>query len=343
MADKIYEGGIPLGAGLEAEADGYFLMKAEDIQVGENKSLAEYIAEGGGGGSGDSSGVKIPVLQTTLTLDSTLQDMMDVLRANGITSSDYCLVKGGTVLFNDVIVQLSTYFNTGISVNTWYNISCGYSYSAAGLLSLDPSTTIGEVNNKAKDSLKTTSKTLVGAINELAEYCGGGTSTSAMPTIRFVGLRGNNILSNLDGEEQSVTFIIEVASGLLQVGDTLQICGMRTFWASPQNPTKKRKLRRFAELEIDEIEVDKNFLSLTVNPTKKNFAFLAHNNRQSGGPCDFYFRIRRPVGYLQNNDSGMTNDADFSNVVAVSMNNVIGEVQNYDDGSSSMSVKINIV
>lgn len=168
-------------------------------------------------------------------------------------------------------------------------------------------------------------------------------SSLEMPLIRFIGLRGNNYLSNLDGEEQPVNFVIGIIAGSLQVGDTLQICGMRTFSPSEKNPIKKRKLRRFAEYEITESDLNKKSLTLTVYPTKNVFAFLAHNNRQSGGPCDYFFRIRRPVGDLQANESGMSVDAKFSNVVGVAMLNVTGDTQEDEEGNKFMGVKINVV
>lgn len=54
MSDKIFqtEGALKAGASISAKSEGYFLMKADDIQVADGKSLAEYIDEGGGGGSG---------------------------------------------------------------------------------------------------------------------------------------------------------------------------------------------------------------------------------------------------------------------------------------------------
>lgn len=170
-----------------------------------------------------------------------------------------------------------------------------------------------------------------------------GSSSLEMPIIRFIGLRGNNFLSNLDGEEQSVQFAVGIIAGSLQVGDTLQICGMRTFSPSEKNPIKKRKLRRFAEYEITESDLNTKSLTLTVYPTKNVFAFLGHNNRQGGGPCDYFFRIRRPVGDLQTNDSGMTVDAKFSNVVPVSMLNIVTDIQEDDEGNKFEGLKINVV
>lgn len=159
----------------------------------------------------------------------------------------------------------------------------------------------------------------------------------SMPIIRFIGLRGNNILNANEFAPTSIDFTVEIIDGSVQVGDTLQICGMRTFGASAKNPAKKRKLRRFAEYVITEDDLDNRVLTLTVNPYKNAFAHLGHNNRQGGGPTTIYFRIRRPIGQLQNNDSGMTIDAKFSNVVPVPMMYAwLGEDQ---DGNMPLFVK----
>ena len=54
MEDKIYqtEGAMEMAASIKPMSGGYYLATAEDIYIGDNKSLAEYIAAGGGGGSG---------------------------------------------------------------------------------------------------------------------------------------------------------------------------------------------------------------------------------------------------------------------------------------------------
>lgn len=182
----------------------------------------------------------------------------------------------------------------------------------------------GEVSIPCQPSidvnLKTNDKTIVGAINEIYES-GGSATTDAMPTIRFVGLKDSNLLYKTpDGESYSLRFSIEIVSGSLQVGDTLQICGMRTFGKSNANPYKKRKLRRFVEREITVDDLDYRYLLITVEPTKNAFAHLGHNNRiGNGGPVTVYFRVRRPEGQLQANNSGMTVSAKYSNVVPVSI------------------------
>ncbi len=363
MADKIYEteGGTPIGASLFPSGVGYYLATAEDIHIGDNKSLADYIAAGGGG----SDGGAIKVLSTNLTTSNTLQELLTVLRDNGVTADDLCFVKltgyvGGVY---DTFVQLSDVGTLGtISIKVWYRFSKGYNlYDVTNIVGYDPSMLISEIEQIYDSLLLTESKNVNGAINEVlnrtpprptyndrgkylmvagdnsltwqnVEGSGGGdTNTSDMPTIRFVGLKGERDLWYADDTyNHSIRFSIEIVDGALQVGDTLQACGMRTFSPSEANPQKKRKLRRFAERVITEDDLNQRFLVLTVNPTRNALAHLGHNNRRSGGPTTIYFRVRRPVGDLQTNNSGMTVDAKFSNVVPVPMHYQMGTGYNSD-------------
>ena len=50
MSDKTYEKGTAVGSSLYAKSN-FFLVDADDVRVDEDKSLAEYITEGGGGGN----------------------------------------------------------------------------------------------------------------------------------------------------------------------------------------------------------------------------------------------------------------------------------------------------
>lgn len=195
------------------------------------------------------------------------------------------------------------------------------------------------------ENLETEDKTVVGAINEVNKKVnnssGGG--SLEMPTIRFVGLKDDNLLYKTpDGTSYPLRFSIEIVNGSLQVGDTLQICGMRTFGVSKANPYKKRKLRRFAEREITVDDLDYRYLLITVDPTKNALAHLGHNNRLGGGgPVTVYFRVRRPEGQLQANNSGMTVSAKFSNVVPVSI--MYTEIyQEHPDGDYEM-LRINVL
>ena len=299
-------------------------------------------------------GKSIPVVDApVVTVVSTIDALRAELRKNGVTSNDICLARFSGV---DVICQISdAIYNSKILIKHWQEFD--YPYYSTNILSgnlVDPSTTIHEIREIARNQLKTEAKTITGAINELhdeiealGENAGGGNSSGSssleMPLIRFVGLRGNRTLSNLDGEEYPVQFMVEIIAGSVQVGDALQICAMRTFSESPENPKAKKKLRRFAEYVITEDDLDKRFLTLTVPPTKKVFAYIKHNNMSLGGPGVFYFRIRRPKGEIQGNASGMTVDAKFSNVVPVSMLNILSDYQEDDEGNELIAVKINVI
>jgi hypothetical protein len=367
MADKIYqtEGAMEMAASIKPMSDGYFLMKADDIQVAEGKSLAEYIDEGGGGsgGSGDAPAVDYTtVWEIKETFDGTGLPTLSKYMIKIAFTSNGKSYKGihtnttGTDLYYYSYVSMAVHDYLGWAREEYRTITIQEKITDARLYAwlkknavLLSGTVEPPIQYAYDELLNTENKTVVGAINEINSNGGGGTgvggvtSTSAMPAIRYVGLRGNNYLSNLDGEEQSVEFTVEVTNELLQVGDTLQLCGMRTFNASPKNKVSKRKLRRFVEHEITEEDLNNRVLTLTVHPTKNAFAFLGHNNRQGGGTCTYYFRIRRPVGDTQNNDSGMTVDAKFSNVVPVTMLNIVTSKQEDEEGNVFKELKINVI
>lgn len=456
--DKNFEGGIPIGSGFYPRGKGYFLMRADDIQASEGKSLADYI---------DSTVGTITELQSDLNEDNTIKDLYFFLRNSGIAENDIALVaiKEKHVYLGTFKVYCKVVARTGAMMGAdnydvfWKEMDCPYYVS--GVFGLAPDIILGTLREDARNQLKTEQWSFTGAINELnnkisdlkddttravgtwllneeldgtglpnfsdhikfdcegifylrdkpefrftqvyfyttevgpyefgvlndeatqplyygsgwdevagerkmkiltepimvGEYnlalwinangkrisSSGDESSTRMPTIRYTGLRGNNILSNLDGEESTVDFTVEIADGSVQVGDTLQICAMRTFSESPMNPKTKKKLRRFAEYVITEDDLDKRFLTLTVPPTKKVFAYIKHNNMGLGGPGIFYFRIRRPKGEIQGNASGMTVDAEFSNVVPVSMLNIQSDYQEDDEGNQFIAVKINVI
>lgn len=492
MADKIYqtEGAIKMAASVTPKSGGYFLIKAEDIQVAEGKSLADYIGNGGGGGGSNS--MEIPIIHTDLTWDSTVQELLSVIRENGITKDDTCIITNSNLSIT-VMVKIDDY-NASVATHIpmWYDFT--NPLGVRGLYATSLSLTIRELNQQyvsgldtvAKDvvnainelntkienpngdpttvwyindnpdlstlpfvyqytipisftsngtlyagigknetgssswgihtltyvlggysnnvytnnpsgsygiahgwkdeayrtitihepiynatlyawllanatlmsgevsipfqpimdeNLETEDKTVVGAINEVNEKVNNSSGGSLeMPTIRFVGLKDNVLLYKTpDGTSYPLRFSIEIVSGSLQVGDTLQICGVRTFGESKANPYKKRKLRRFAEREIYVDDLDQRYLMITVDPTKNAFAHLSHNNCVgSGGPVTVYFRVRRPEGQLQANDSGMTVSAKFSNVVPVSIM-YKHRYQEHPDGGEYEVLKINVL
>lgn len=369
MADKEYqtEGAMEMAASIKPMSGGYYLVTAEDILVPGDKSLADYIKGGGGGsgGSGDTPAVDYTTVweikkNPDITGLPTSRDKKINVNFTVTTTYTqqyvgiYCYTSGA-ILYDLGYTSSTVYTGSAWIDERYRTITIQEKITDARLYAwltknavLLSGTAEPPVQYAYDELLETENKTVVGAINEIngngGGSGGGATSTSStMPTIRFVGLRGNNYLSNTDGEQQSVQFTTEIISGSVQVGDTLQMCAMRTFAESPKNKVKKRKLRRFAEYTITENDLNKRIFTLTIEPKNNSFAYLGHNNRRSGGVCLYYFRIRRPVGDLQNNDSGMTNDAEFSNVVAVTMLNVLTDTQEDDEGNVFKSLKINIV
>ena len=156
---------------------------------------------------------------------------------------------------------------------------------------------------------------------------------NTVPTIRFTSLHGNNdvgqslLYSNEENPENdsSIKFTVEVVNGNLKEGDQVQICGMKLAKGSSANGYKsKMKLRQFVSHTITPQEQDKKFITIVAEPIKKVFAYLTHNN-QSGNmnnTTTIYFRIRRPKGKLQENESGQTVTADFSNIIPVTISYV---------------------
>lgn len=169
----------------------------------------------------------------------------------------------------------------------------------------------------------------------------GGGSSSGMPQIRFVGMPcdgywgrvDSGVFPNSPGEGQIVEcklkFTIEiVGGGALQVGDTIQICRMSKYGGcggnnfingiAPYHPAK-RKLRRLFEYAITEEDLNKRFITFEVPyDDKKAVKLFTKWAVSTVNDKSIYFRIRRPKGEINSGDeSGMTVDAEFSNVVSV--------------------------
>ena len=356
MANKLYEENDIQAIADSIRRNAPNSTNGSTFSVGEMAQAVDVVYEEGyenGVASVAIGGKSFPVVETGLAVWNTIDQLRTVLRDNGVTENDICVARiaGSAIICQ--IGEINAYGEPNIPIVHWQELGSPY-YTSTGIFGgVDPNTSISDVILAAQNQLKTEDKTITGAINELhdeiealGENAGGGDtggSSLEMPLIRFIGLRGDNVLSNLDGEEYPVQFMIEIIAGAVQVGDTLQICGMRTFCESPRNPVRKRKLRRFAEYVITEEDLDKRYLILTVNPTRNAFAHFRRTNRQSGGPAMYYFRIRRPVGDLQANDSGMTNSARFSNVVPVLMMNMCTDSQEDEDGNVFYAVSINIL
>lgn len=146
-----------------------------------------------------------------------------------------------------------------------------------------------------------------------------------MPQIRFANQTQGYLYPV--SEEHPLKLSIEiVGGGELQVGDQLQICRSKNYTYNEKdengnvtNRRKKKKLYRFAEYIVTEEDLGKRFLTLTITGVSERANFsLNHSGRCDGGRfAQRFLRIRRSIGDMQNNDSGMTVDARFSNVVPI--------------------------
>ena len=167
----------------------------------------------------------------------------------------------------------------------------------------------------------------------IADFLAAG--KTAMPQIRFVGMPCDGKWGFyedpelMDGEISYpiVKFTVEITSGAVQVGDTIQLCRMAKYGALFHEDGSirrgaRRKLRRMAEYAITYDDIGKRFITFDVDPMlwEKAMRLFTRTNHSSQGGISMspmYFRIRRPKGELQTNESRMTVDAEFSNVVTV--------------------------
>lgn len=158
------------------------------------------------------------------------------------------------------------------------------------------------------------------------------TGNIGMPQIRFAGLSGYGIVHSTGesftingtqyvGNKLGLHFTVEiVGGGPLKVGDAIQMCSKKTYPGCRANGYRRRqKLRRFKEYVITADDLDKRFITIHIdNDDDIGLRDLFHNGRADTGKYSpVYFRVRRPKGKIQDNNSGMTVDAEFSNVVTV--------------------------
>lgn len=141
-----------------------------------------------------------------------------------------------------------------------------------------------------------------------------------MPQIRFTSANGNgqeNSTFYVD-EEYPLKLTVEVTGGALQVGDQLQVCRRKRFDGSRANNFKRKyKLQRFEEYVVTEEDLDKRFLTVNIYHTGKRTEYGLFRDGKEPTISPLYLRIRRPKGNLQDNDSGQTVDAEFSNIVTI--------------------------
>ena len=151
-----------------------------------------------------------------------------------------------------------------------------------------------------------------------------------MPQIRFVSMIGDGWYGQIPDPDDgtysyhNMKFVIEIAKGTVQIGDTLQLCGMKCFGAVRVGgeivKPPKRKLRKVAEYEITEYDIGKRFITFGIpfDNQKALRLFTRSEFSTTGAISPMYFRIRRPKGKLNSGTlDGITVDAEFSNVVTV--------------------------
>lgn len=140
-------------------------------------------------------------------------------------------------------------------------------------------------------------------------------STLQMPQIRFANFQKVELW---DEETETLStryrFTVEnLGGGTLQVGDKLQICCRRKY------PNGKKKLRRMADIEITENDLNQRFLKIEVDPEDESVQkWLFRNDRNQSSVTTLsamYFRLKRVTKY--SDSDGMECNAIFSNVEQV--------------------------
>lgn len=148
---------------------------------------------------------------------------------------------------------------------------------------------------------------------------GAGGSNSGgslqMPQIRFANFQKVELW---DEETETLStryrFTVEnLGGGTLQVGDKLQICCRRKY------PNGKKKLRRMADIEITENDLNQRFLKIEVDPEDESVEkWLFRNDRNQSSVTTLsamYFRLKRVTKY--SDSDGKECNAIFSNVEQV--------------------------
>lgn len=144
---------------------------------------------------------------------------------------------------------------------------------------------------------------------------GSGGGSLQMPQIRFANFQKVELW---DEETETLStryrFTVEnLGGGTLQVGDKLQICCRRKY------PNGKKKLRRMADIEITENDLNQRFLKIEVDPEDESVQkWLFRNDRNQSSVTTLsamYFRLKRVTKY--SDSDGMECNAIFSNVEQV--------------------------
>ena len=143
---------------------------------------------------------------------------------------------------------------------------------------------------------------------------GGGGSNLTMPIIRMGAVSDVNGTMEIS-TDNPLTFAVEVIGGELQVGDVLQLCGMQLYTyrnAEVEDARiRKYKMRQFAQYEITAEDLEKRYISISVDNEFNIRNLLRGGGRSTSTVHNYYtkyLRIRRPHPDNPNN-------ALFSNAV----------------------------
>lgn len=163
--------------------------------------------------------------------------------------------------------------------------------------------------NKGIEDVKLPITTIKGLEDKLANL---ETNKIAMPIIRLANVSDNNntmIISSTN----PLRFCIEIISGSLQVGDTVQIC-VRQLFTYKENNKRKYRLRCLWKTNITEQDVGSRFVFVDIAESlgERNQRLYKTNDLGNSTMSPLYIRIRRPIF------KGSTDvDAYFSNIVTV--------------------------
>lgn len=257
--------------------------------------------QGSGSSEGESNTIDaIPYIETTLGTIYTMSDLANELLTNkGLKPKQLCLLHcitpNGAWMFDDAWVSVGEPFAGGWTPIKWIDFATQKSYD----YTVTADTTIGDIIALLKSP----------------------TSADTMPQIRFTSANGyapEGVSTFYVDEENPLKLTVEVVGGgALKVGDALQVCTRKRFNGSQANDFRRKyKLQRFAEYVVAEEDLKKRFLSVDIFLNgRANHGLFRDGDMSDASPL--YLRIRRPKGNMQDNDSGQTVDAEFSNIVTI--------------------------
>ena len=320
MADKIYqtEGGSEVGSSLKPMSEGYYLMTAEDILVPGDRSLADYINEGGGGSGGNGGGSSGGSGEGEYDGDTGYLDytvtwkISDSPAYSNVTKTIRTpFVSNGQefVGVNTAVLAVNYVRSDNSTVQVWSN--------RQGWTDINYKDITTSVKLDDDDAMKSWLDT-----NSIAILSGDPNGiiirdpdrTANLPSIRFVGFSTDTGSFYAPNEWH---FTIEVlGGGRLRLGDYFEICGMRTC-KRPESDInagyKRQRLRRlFCKVITD---TSQKYITLVVNSDNDSQLFKNERNAVSTGNCrsNIYLRLKRP--FLD--EYGIENFAKFSNVICL--------------------------